>query len=80
MTNRNGAIAPRESAKTTAQMIAELNAELLARDPYENLRRQIRMATLAEFETRARAVAPAVAPAPLGPQLVRILAEMRAGR
>ena len=80
MTAGKGPIPPREKPKSTAQLIAELNAELRSRDPYEILRRQIRIATLDEVEMRVKAGAPAVPQAAFGPHIVRILAEMRAGR
>jgi hypothetical protein len=77
-----------ESIKTTAgdlksdrnaALIAQLNAELRGRDPYEILRRRVRNATLDELETRAKTDLAALAEAPPARRILRIVADMRAG-
>ena len=80
MTEAIKTIAPPRKSNGNAALIAELNAELRGRDPFEILRRQVRNATLDEIEWRAKTDLGALAEAPPARRTLRIVAEMRAGR
>jgi hypothetical protein len=79
MTEATKTIARRRKTDSSAALIAELNAELRGRDPYEILRRRVRNATLDELEKRARTDLAAMAEAPPARRILRILADMREG-
>jgi hypothetical protein len=79
MTEAIKTIAPARKADKNAALMAELNAELRGRDPYEILRRQVRTATLDELERRAKTDLAALANEPPARRILRILADMRAG-
>jgi hypothetical protein len=79
MTEAIKTIAPVRKSEHSAALMAELNAELRGRDPYEILRRQVRNATLDELERRAKTDLGALAEAPPARRILRILAEMRVG-
>ena len=78
MTEATKTIAPARKSDSNAALMAELNAELRGRDPYEILRRQVRNATLDELERRTKADLAALATAPAARRILRTLADMRA--
>ena len=73
-------IAPDQKAESHAQLVAQLNAELRGRDPNEIWRRRVRKATLDELEERAKADLTGLAEAPAAHRILRIVADMRAGK
>ena len=79
MTEAIKTVAPARKSDSNAALMAELNAELRGRDPYEILRRQVRNATLDELESRTKTDFGALANAPAARRILRTLADMRAG-
>jgi hypothetical protein len=71
---------PDQKADSHTQLVARLNAELRGRDPNEIWRRRVRNATLDELEERAKAGLNGLGEAPAARRMLRIVADMRAGK
>ena len=79
MTEARNTIVRAQKPDSNAALMAELNAELRSRDPYEILRRQVRNGTLDELERRTKTDLGALVNAPAARRILRTLADMRAG-